>query len=75
MKILTIFLILAIFAFGTAQQFVADQPAAFMDHGEVIVEDKPDIPGNISGPDGSPPTHVTYSDPDQDAATTKRIYQ
>uniref|UniRef100_A0A1I7TX12 YtkA domain-containing protein n=1 Tax=Caenorhabditis tropicalis TaxID=1561998 RepID=A0A1I7TX12_9PELO len=64
--------LLAVIACGVAVQWSGDQQIAFMDHGGVVVIDKPDIPGNVSAPDGSPPTHVTFHD--QGEETTRIIY-
>ncbi|CAP39796.1 Protein CBG23188 [Caenorhabditis briggsae] len=74
MKLLSIVFFVALFTAGVAFRKAADQSSAFLDHGEIVLEDKPDIPGNIAGPDGNLPTHVTFSDVEEEA-TTKIIYQ
>lgn len=64
MKFLFFILVaLSVLSLSTAYQHSADQndPPMFLDHGEVLINDGPDIPGEISI-DGKPPIAVTAED-------------
>ncbi|CAI2353803.1 unnamed protein product [Caenorhabditis sp. 36 PRJEB53466] len=71
MKIVLV-LLLAVFTSGYALELVNDAPPGFLDHGiHSIVNDDPDMPGDISL-DGNPPIAVTFHDVPE--ATTKQIF-
>ncbi|CAE17859.1 uncharacterized protein CELE_K03B8.11 [Caenorhabditis elegans] len=72
MKLVSLLLLFTIFLSGLTLRLEEDLSAVYIDHGEIIVEDKPDLPGSVLSPEGNPPTHVTYQDVGE--ATTKRIY-